>query len=83
MIFVGTVEILEGPIRKNTITVLGLVSILQVVSEKTDVKIIDGLDNNLPLSSAGFAWVLPTVLVGVLSMYMVKNNKEEIALKEA
>lgn len=83
LIFVGIAGILEGPIRKNTIIVSGLVSILQVASERTDIKIIDDIYNTIPLASAGFAWVLPTLVVGGLSIYMVKNNEKKVILEKA
>ncbi|UUV19776.1 branched-chain amino acid transport system II carrier protein [Fusobacteria bacterium ZRK30] len=76
LIFLGILGINSIAIRRSCVGVSGILAVLQIVVDNTQIGAIESLYRAIPLSSQGFVWVVPTVAAGLLTYILMKDTRE-------
>ncbi len=74
LIFLGILGIDLQAVRRNCVTVAGILALLQIVVDSTDIAVMEAIYRSIPLSSQGFVWVVPTVVIGVATQMLTKKE---------
>lgn len=74
LIFLGIMGINIQSVRRSCVTVSGILALLQIVVDNTDVAVIEAVYKGMPLSSQGFVWVVPTVAIGIVTHMMAAKQ---------
>lgn len=63
---------------KVTVYTTLIVSILDVLYTQFNLRVLQGIFNFLPLSSEGFAWIIPAIIAILISLLINIFNKEKV-----
>ena len=75
LIFLGIMNIKNGKVRKVCVSISGLFALLQVIVNGYHIVFLEKIYYIFPLSTQGFIWVIPTLLVGILTCILTKGKK--------
>ncbi len=74
LIFLGILGIDVQAVRRSCVTVAGILALLQIIVDGTDIAVMEAIYRSIPLSSQGFVWVVPTVAIGVVTHIMTRKQ---------
>ncbi|MGX6592481.1 branched-chain amino acid transport system II carrier protein [Cetobacterium ceti] len=83
LIFLGIMNIGNQNVRRFCVSVAGLFALLQTIVDGTNIMILEKIFYSFPLASQGFIWVIPTVVVGVITYFMNRKSEKNVVEVQA